>query len=208
MFVSNSSQRHGTTNGGGGAIVVNAGDINVLNSTFYGNYSEFGGAAIANSGAITLTNCTLAGNNSKNPGSAISTNSARPVVVRNTIISDNGITACYGANITDGGGNLRWPAEDSSCPGAAANPQLQVLADNGSSQTLTMAIGFGSAALRLATTNCPAADQRGLPRGWLPGRCDSGAYEFQGLFNYFSLVMSSKSPTASSLRPANSINRP
>lgn len=181
MFVSNSSQRHGTTNGGGGAIVVNAGDINVLNSTFYGNYSEFGGAAIANSGAITLTNCTLAGNNSKNPGSAISTNSARPVVVRNTIISDNGITACYGANITDGGGNLRWPAEDSSCPGAAANPQLQMLADNGSSQTLTMRLASAAqpCGLPLPTARLPtsaACRAAGSPAAATRGLTSSKAY--------------------------------
>ena len=101
--------------------------------------------------------------------------------------------------IDDGGGNLRWPPTDNTCVGEFGDPQLEPLEDNGGPtlvdldrSVMTMAIPIGSAAVQLATTNCPATDQRGMPRESLSNRCDAGAYELQsngwGLFVFFPVV--------------------
>ncbi len=96
-------------------------------------------------------------------------------------------------DVTDGGGNLRWPATDSTCVGDYGDPRLGPLAENGG-PTLTMAIPLGSAAIRLAMANCPAIDQRGMSRALSPGRCDAGAYEWQGQFFFFPSIYRNQAP--------------
>jgi len=100
------------------------------------------------------------------------------ILLRNSIIASADGMACVGT-ITDGGGNLRWTGSDSSCPGLDGNPLLGPLQDNGG-PTSTLALGTGSAAIGLASANCPVRDQRSLVRPNLP-QCDSGAYEFGGI---------------------------
>jgi hypothetical protein len=180
LFSGNSSHRQADPNGAGGAIAVFLnGKASITNATFYANYSYMRGGAISNSGQLTVTNATFAGNIASIGGSAISALSATRV--RNSIFSDNTLAGCTGdANLLDGGGNLRWPAEDSTCPGLAVNPQLQPLAGNGNNNLWSMALAPGSPAQRRATANCPATDQRGQPRAAAPRACDSGAYELQG----------------------------
>lgn len=120
------------------------------------------GGAINNTGALNLRNSIIA----------------------DSMWSDN----CSGwGTIEDGGGNLRWPPTDESCVGEYGDPRLEPLEDNGG-PTMTMAIPIESAAVQLADDNCPATDQRGMPRGVQSSRCDAGAYELQGLFVFVPVV--------------------
>ncbi|MFM8320447.1 MAG: choice-of-anchor Q domain-containing protein [Chloroflexota bacterium] len=183
LFLSNNVYRVGWSNGGGGGIAVFDAQVKVTNTTFYGNTSFKNGGAIAisgsaeSTGAITLTNVTIAGGVAGSPGSAIA--GSLPVILRNTIISNNSGAACDAAgHLVDGGGNLHWPANDTSCVGMAGDPKLQSVEYNGNYEYVrTMALGAGSAALNLGLAYCPAADQRGLRRWLAPAVCDAGAYE-------------------------------
>jgi hypothetical protein len=165
---------------------------NLVNSTFFGNYTTWYGGAISNDQTMTVTNCTFSNNASSNGGAI---DNSKDFLLQNSIISNSMLGGnCSGLSpITDGGGNLRWPSTDSTCVGTFGDPQLSLLAQNGG-PTPTMAIQFGSAAIRLAMANCPAADQRGMPRSSSPGRCDAGAYEWQGYFSYFPNVFRSLIP--------------
>jgi hypothetical protein len=187
LFYNNTAHREHSANGGGGAIAVSLGDVTLTNSSFVSNYSPLqGGGAIANGSLMTLTNCTFSYNTST-MGSAIHNTSN--LTLRNSIIA-NGMDSdgCSGwGTIHDGGGNLRWPATDYSCVGVSGDPQLEPLADKGG-PTKTMALPIGSAALQLATTNCPASDQRGMPRDFRFSRCDAGAYELQLSFLFLPAV--------------------
>jgi predicted outer membrane repeat protein len=118
-------------------------------NAFTGNRAKDKGGALFNSGSLTL---------------------------RSTLLSNNiGPSNCFGT-IKDGGGNLNWPASDSSCPGIQLDPRLGLLQDNGG-MTKTMALLNGSAAIYNALQAfCPLIDQRGLPRGE-NGLCDIGAFE-------------------------------
>jgi hypothetical protein len=191
LFYNNTAHREGNPSGGGGAIAVSGGVVTLTNSTFVSNYSPFEGGAINNDGELTVTNCTFSYNTS-NMGGAI--NNTSNLTLRNSIIANSMWSeSCQdreGGTIYDGGGNLRWPKTDKTCVGEFGDPQLEPLADNGG-PTMTMALPIGSAAVQLATTNCPATDQRGMPRGLQSNRCDAGAYELQGLFVFFPAVYKS-----------------
>lgn len=194
LFYNNTAHREGSYGGGGGAISVNLGGVVTLtNSTFVSNYSPYAGGAIANSGELTVTNCTFSYNTS-NMGGAINNTSNLTLTLRNSIIANSMWSeSCQdreGGTIYDGGGNLRWPKTDKTCVGEFGDPQLEPLWNNGG-PTMTMALPIGSAAVQLATTNCPATDQRGMPRGLQSNRCDAGAYELQGLFVFLPAVYKS-----------------
>jgi len=183
LFYNNTAHREGSNSGGGGAISVSLGVVVTLtNSTFVSNYSPYAGGAISNYGELTVTNCTFSYNTS-NMGGAI--NNTSNLTLRNSIIANSMWSdSCQdweGGTIYDGGGNLRWPTTDTTCVGDFGDPQLEPMADNGG-PTMTMALPMGSAAIQLATTNCPATDQRGMPRSLRSSRCDAGAYELQRLF--------------------------
>lgn len=83
--------------------------------------------------------------------------------------------------MTDGGGNLRFPASDTSCVGAYGDPKLGALQNN-SGPVETMALGASSVALEAGSdaicNSAPvnAHDARGLarPQG---AHCDIGAFE-------------------------------
>ncbi|MEO9176103.1 MAG: choice-of-anchor Q domain-containing protein, partial [Gaiellales bacterium] len=78
--------------------------------------------------------------------------------------------------IADGGANIRFPAADASCPGAAGDPGLGPLQDNGG-PVLTLAPSASGAAIDAATVaGCPATDARGATRP-VGAACDAGAYE-------------------------------
>jgi len=188
LFYNNTAHREGAANGGGGAI-ASGGVVTLTNSTFVSNYSTLGGGAINNGGELTVTNCTFSYNTSGMGGAIHNTSdlTLRNSIIANSMWSDS----CFGwGTIYDGGGNLRWPATDNTCVGDFGDPQLEPLAENGG-PTMTMALPIGSAAIQLATTNCPATDQRGMPRSLRSNRCDAGAYELQGLFVFFPVVYNS-----------------
>ena len=163
--------------------------MTLTNTTFVSNYTTLGGGAINNGGELTVTNCSFSYNTSKMGGAILNTSD---LTLRNSIIANSMWSeSCQGwGTIYDGGGNLRWPTTDNTCVGDFGDPQLEPLADNGGA-TMTMALPIGSAAIQLATTNCPATDQRGMPRSLWSNRCDAGAYEFQGLFVFFPVVYNS-----------------
>jgi hypothetical protein len=109
------------------------------------------------------------------------------VTLQNTLFAANitanqySATSCHEA-MTDLGGNLQWPPSkasgkaDQPCVAGIvfADPLLGALADNGGFGK-TLALGAGSPAIGRGS-NCPATDQRGLPRAT---PCDTGAYEHQ-----------------------------
>jgi hypothetical protein len=99
------------------------------------------------------------------------------VTAVDTLLASNAPGNCSGA-VTDGHGNLSFPAADVSCPVAFANgdPKLDTTLTNTGGPTLTLALQSGSAAIDAGTTNVPGTDQRGVlrPAGAGP---DIGALE-------------------------------
>lgn len=154
-----------TSTGMGGALALNRGNTHVINSTFAENYAWFhgGGIQASNSATVKLSNTLF---------------------YRNESERDWGNYAMNRSADEDGGGNLQFPglrfnqnktpADNPVTPSVIlADPRLGALSDNGG-PTLTMALGEGSPAVD-AGANCPATDQRGLPRD----ACDIGAFERQ-----------------------------
>lgn len=185
--------------GGGGAIeIYKTAVVEITNSTFLSNTSQQGGGAIDNNVLLTVTNSTFAANVSELEGGAIRNFDAATgtVTLRNTILVNNIVSntytstvasllagpeiyrveGCSGA-ITDGGGNVQWPATDNSCPGFHGDPKLGALGPYGGPTPTLPITGLDSAAYRRATVNyCPIVDQRGYLRV-RQGACDAGAYE-------------------------------
>jgi len=179
-----------TTGSAKGGAIITHGALNIVNSTFSGNHADtHGGALSVEQGTTTLTHVTLAGNTTNSEGAGIYISGERQdhrgtLNVRNTIIANNtGALNCAGTGtITNGGNNVRFPANDASCPGAVGDPKLSALANNGGA-TQTMALQAGSAALEKipAANGCGVGvttDQRGVarPQGTA---CDIGAFELQ-----------------------------
>lgn len=171
-----------TGSGVAGAVSSYSGKFYFTNCTFFANSAPTGGS-FDNTGPdaeMTITHSTIVGNQSPSAGSAI--HNAATVILRNTIIANNTGGAQCAGTITNGGNNLRYPANDASCPGAVGDPKLSTLANNGGT-TQTMALQPGSAALDKipAANGCGVGvttDQRGVarPQGTA---CDIGAFELQ-----------------------------
>lgn len=142
-----------------------------------------GGLTIGDGTTGTVLNCTIAGNSAQF-GSGIVRVS--PLVVKNTIISNNALNQYTPLNCTgsmyaqpsgQGDHNLQWPnglQDDMDCtPGIQrADPLLGQLGDNGG-PTKTILPTAGSPALG-AGADCPPLDQRGEPR---KAACTLGAVE-------------------------------
>ena len=159
----------------------------ITNCTFGNNRVSGNAGGLFNGAAIAhLKNCTFSGNDA-DYGPAIFKGQSATVTLQNTLFVANttanqySATSCHEA-MTDLGGNMQWPPtkasgkDDQPCVAgiAFADPLLQPLAENGGFSP-TFALGAGSPAIGYAS-DCPATDQRGLPRG---STCDSGAYEHQ-----------------------------
>ncbi|WAS93243.1 choice-of-anchor Q domain-containing protein [Nannocystis punicea] len=143
------------------------------------------GLTIGDGTSGTILNCTIAGNDAQF-GSGILR--VTPLVVRNTIISNNAENQYTPLNCTGsmfasppgtGDHNIQWPnglQDDMDCtPGISrVDPLLGELADNGG-PTRTIAPLAGSPALA-AGSDCPPTDQRGEPRA---DPCTLGALEMQ-----------------------------
>ncbi|MBN1124224.1 MAG: hypothetical protein JXA82_04390 [Sedimentisphaerales bacterium] len=73
----------------GGGVYVNAGDLDLLNCIFTGNFAEDwgGGAVWYRSGTLELVNCTLAGNKASDGGDGIY-NKGNSLTIVNSIIRD------------------------------------------------------------------------------------------------------------------------
>jgi hypothetical protein len=145
----------------GAALFAGDNPVNIMSSTFAGNQADYAPAIFkGENGGITLTNTVFFNNGTPNQYSAL---------------------ACH-ESLSDGGGNMQWPAqkasgaEDTPCVAGItfADPRLEPLGDNGG-PTPTMALAGGSPAIDFGA-GCPATDQRGMPRS---GACDAGAFERQ-----------------------------
>jgi predicted outer membrane repeat protein len=179
---------------GGG--IGSGGSLTVTNSTFSGNSAATGGGLIA-SQFLSLDHVTISGNNASDSGGAALGGTTG--VVRNTIIAGNvdtagGETPDCGGTIQSGDYNLI--GNDSGCAfiGPTTHTLRNVAAllgplqNNGGTTVgaqLTHALLSGSPARSAADpTNCPATDQRGVPRA-LGGPCDIGAFEADVEFRLF-----------------------
>ena len=141
-----------------------------------------GGLALHESPAtpVSLTNDTIASNalgtgfvNGSTDGIQMSAGT----VLANTVIASStvfpGQNCANPGSLADGGHNVSF--DGSGCPAgfATGNPNLGPLQDNGG-PTQTMAIA-GPVAVDQGA-NCPATDQRGIPRPQ-GAACDIGAFE-------------------------------
>lgn len=171
-----SSGGYGSTKGadGSGGGIANDGTATIINSTVTANSAPAGGGGISNGNALELVNVTLVKNSASSGGNLSTQNLS--AIAKNSVIADSAGGGNCSGSLNDGGGNLRWQAKDSSCVGRIATPRLNALAYNGG-LTLTMLPQDASAALRLGVkANCPAVDQRGIPRVQTAS-CDAGAVE-------------------------------
>jgi hypothetical protein len=180
-FASNTTLKHA------GAIFLGPDATSeIVNCTFYGNFTPGnGGAIFGGDQRMLLWNCTFY-QNTASYGPALYNDEPEAVKVYNTLFVENipiinqyayrNCTATYltGANV------FQWPPTkangnpDNPCiPDARfSDPMLESLTGNGG-PTQTMALSDGSPALGVCDS-CPPVDQRGMPRS---RPCDAGAYE-------------------------------
>lgn len=167
--------------GGNGGAIWTSGSAKIVNSTLASNAGSSAGAIFASGAAVGVLNSTIAGNTSTVLPAGIFASNGATVTVRNTVLANHGTSSCregVDSSIVDEGGNLVWPATDTSCPDTIGHgdPRLGALQDNGG-LTWTMALGEGSAAIDAAlVASCPSTDQRDVARPQGAG-CDVGAYE-------------------------------
>lgn len=170
---------HGNT-GGAGSVIYAGDNVTLVNSTVSGNTSS--NASTSNFGAVmgdtvTVINSTVAYNPYGGVGSGIT---GGGVILRNSILSNNGGESCTGsapaAAITREGRNI---SDDDTCGGPAqimiGDPEIGPLANNGG-PTKTHALLGGSPAINAGTSCSVTVDQRYVPRD---AQCDIGAYEFE-----------------------------
>ena len=172
-----------TTVVGNRGTAVYGRDVTLINSTVTGNVAINSTLTVASgiayhiTGKLTLINSTIAFNSGAPGIGALGAPGPIPtVVLRNSIISDNGPTNCRDAlGFQYQGMNL---SNDTTCGNAGAivvlNPLLLPLADNGG-PTQTHGLHHQSAAVDAGEGCDVTADQRYVPRDAF---CDVGAFEF------------------------------
>ncbi len=191
---------------GGGLMSFADGDSLFENTTFSGNKAASGGGGLFHDadGELRLHHVTI-WRNSAPVGGGIGvresdfvpeippkTNAA--VVLKNSIVGGSlkgGSCDWYvrseGGNLETGNKNtcfLAVTAETAQSPielgvrDRRGDPKLWAIADNGG-PTLTHALQYGSLAIDSSNLPCAVVDQRGVGRPQ-NGRCDAGAFEFEG----------------------------
>ena len=185
--IENSVFAYNSADASGGAFLQDTSTATIVNSTFFANsagaYRSDGGAIEnGNNAALTINNSTIVGNSVMPDGHGSAIYNKSIVTATNTIIASNvNAPNCENNNGTfnDGGGNLRWPATDTSCPGSAGDPLLSALGNYGGA-TQTLGLMPGSAAINAGdSATCALTDQRGITRADF-GQCDIGAFESRG----------------------------
>ncbi len=165
--------------------------IRVVNSTFYGNTATQAGAIFVGGVTLEVVNSTFLRNTASLGSSIFSTLAAaklKGVILAGSLDANN----CFGM-VTDDSFNI---SDDDSCGFTAGdsrnntNPMLDPvgLANNGG-PTETIALQSGSPALGFDTDctdqamppNTILTDQRLFKRPNSPMKCDSGAYEHDGV---------------------------
>ena len=165
-------------NTAGAAIAIVADTVEMTNSTITGtmfNTAPGFDHPIVMGTLVIATNSTIAYNAWGGLGGEAS--SVR-VVLRNSVLSNNGGKNCYftgGATLVREGTNI---SDDDTCGGPSdiiiADPKLGPLADNGG-PTMTRALLAGSPAINAGTSCSLTVDQRYMARD---AQCDLGAFEF------------------------------
>ena len=199
VFVGNQADYGSIINNGPNAA------INITNTTISGNV--VGGMVSAGvfneNGILEISHSTIAFNDTLGP---VIQGAGTETSISNSIIADNLGGDCDPAlQLTALGSNID---SDGSCPGfITTDPLLEPLADNGG-LTLTHALDPSSPAIDIATSACPAADQRGVvrPQSFF---CDLGAYEAEEvetcsinyLVNAIHFANSDPDPTTIELEP-------
>ena len=196
-FTNNSANANG-----GGLYKYNAASASVTNSVFSGNRASGGyGGGINNymGGPLTVTNNTFSGNTAGAPGGGIYNGGSTLALTNNTFSANSAPSGggIYNANLLNFSNNIITNStaggdcvnaggigtvginliRNGNCPvTTTADPLLGVLGSYGG-PTQTLPLLPGSPAIDGTNSSCPAADQRGIPRG---GTCDLGAFESRG----------------------------
>jgi len=162
----------------GGGLWISKGTMQIADSTVADNEASVngGGLWLSYSPPGAILNCTIADNQSTGDNTVAGAIFGDGPTLVNTIVSGNTAPWSPGCSgpLSDGGGNLEWPAGADCAAGAlVADPLLGTLADNGGA-TLTMLPAAESPARGLGTSSCPAVDQRGVARA---NPCTAGAVE-------------------------------
>lgn len=100
----NSNIARNIADSGGG--IVNSGTLTVNKSSIYGNSSKGDGGGILNSGELTITNSTIANNIATETGGAINNTSSGNLTIKNTTITDNQAEESGGGIVTAGVASL------------------------------------------------------------------------------------------------------
>lgn len=179
------------TSQGAGLWLIAGSPAAITNCTFSSNRATtqgqaLGGGLVVSSGPANITACTFAENFAGNFAGGLFAGSSSPVVLRNCLFWNNvGTEPFNGLNVnrsmTDGGGNMQFPAKRANgtddtlatATSVVADSNLQALANN-TGPTLTRALPAGSPAIGAGTSGGPTTDQRGRTRAAPPS---IGAYE-------------------------------
>ena len=167
----------------GGGAIDNGSDglVQIVNSTFFANVAsglnEGGyGGAIENYHGVRVEASTFDGNHAQYGATVASREGI--VSFESSIIDHSSSDPCSGT-IADFGFNVVFPSVG-SCPSfTVADPKLAAAPANHGGSTFTIALGAGSAAIDIVSTDhCQSTDQRGFSRPAGP-ECDAGAFEDQ-----------------------------
>jgi len=175
---------------GGGIDNGRSGTVMLSNVTVSGNLADEGGGIWNGGQSMAIVNSTIV----YNSGNLL--NKSSDMTVQNTIVGFSEVTQdCFNSEGTltslgyniDTGTSCGFTAIGDKDGSETAGFGLDALMDNGGS-TLTHALQPGSVAIDAGNpTACPTTDQRGYYRS---GRCDIGAFEFNGqLFQFIYLPL-------------------
>lgn len=190
---------NGAETRGGGLAVIN-GNAELTNATVSMNRAtgsptpseNAGGGIVIANGLVTLDHVTVTKNEANGNGNGIFLGGGGALTLRGTIVADNwifasttaGDIASLGTETITANYSMFSKARSVGLSEASGNntildlPGLGPLSDNGG-PTQTHALLSGSPAINAGNNDdCPATDQRGLPRArTVADPCDIGAYE-------------------------------
>jgi hypothetical protein len=167
-FVDNAAHLVSGVGGGDGGAIFTEATGNITNSVFWQNSADLDGGAVWNGSWTAVHYSTFAANTARH--GADLANGIGTMSVATSILA-----SCEGT-VLDNGANLVTVA--GTCPGTLGAPQLQFRTFAGV-RGIVAKLQAGSDAIDgVVNGNCPAVDQRNLPRP-AGGACDIGAFENQ-----------------------------